>query len=136
MTGLAVLLAAAALTGQSPDCERFCMSVTPSEGTVGETVFRFRGRGWRPNRRVEIFYGPYCQPGAACPAIAFMVRLRTNERGRFVFRFRVGPVKEGDDEQDVHAGGGEPVFEQLVGRPRHTRWLRRQPHFTANEPSG
>ena len=127
--------AAATKTGQSPDCERFCMSVSPASGTVDQTVFRFAGRGWRPGRRVVIFYGPYCAPGAACPAIAYLIRLRTNSRGGFVFRFREGQAQPGDEERHIHSGGGPVTFEQMVGRPPHTRYLRRQPRYEVSPPA-
>jgi hypothetical protein len=61
MTGLAALLVTAALTGRSPDCERFCMTARPAEAPEG-SVFTFRGRHLRPNRRVRVHFGPYCRP--------------------------------------------------------------------------
>ena len=45
--------AAAIKTGQSPDCRRFCMSVEPRQAPEG-SVFRIKGRAWRPNRGVEV----------------------------------------------------------------------------------
>ena len=127
--------AAAQGTGQSPDCTRFCMSVTPAQGTVGDTVFRIAGRGWRPRGRVSVFYGPYCDPGEACPAIAYFVRIRANRRGGFVFRFRDGDPQSGDAEHHIHAGSHGPVFEQLVGKVPHKRLVRRRPEYTATPPS-
>jgi hypothetical protein len=105
------------------------MSVTPASGTVDQTVFRFSGRNWRPNRRVEVFFGPYCAPEQVCPAIAEFVRLRTNSRGGFVFRFREGHAQPGDEGQHIHSGSGVLTFQQIVGRRPHTRYLRRQPRY-------
>jgi len=123
VTGLAVLLAAAALTGQSPDCQRFCMTVRPAEAPEG-SVFTFRGRHWRPNRRVRVTFGPYCRPDEPCPAIAYLGRLRTNGRGRFVFRLRAGAEQEGDLEAHIHSGHG-PTFEQRA----RTRTVSRSPRY-------
>jgi hypothetical protein len=123
LTGLAVLLATAALTGQSPDCERFCMTVRPAEAPEG-SVFTFRGRHWRPNRRMRVTFGPYCRPDEACPAIAYLGRLRTNGRGRFVFRLRAGAEQEGDREARIHSGHG-PRFEQRA----RTRTVSRSPRY-------
>jgi hypothetical protein len=41
------------------------MSVKPHEGPEG-SVFTFKGRSWRPNRRVTATFGVYCRPGEAC----------------------------------------------------------------------
>jgi hypothetical protein len=127
MTGLTVLLAAAALTGQSPDCERFCMSVSPKEGPEG-TVFTFKGRDWRPNRRVTVTYGPYCRPDEACPAIAYLGRIQTGHRGGFRFRLRGGPEQEGDPAKRIHSGSG-PSFSQRVGRGERARTVSRSPRY-------
>jgi hypothetical protein len=107
------------------------MSVTPAQGTVGETVFRFKGSGWRPRARVTAFFGPYCEPTEACPAIAQLVRFRTNRRGGFVFRFRDGDPQAGDAERHIYAGSHGPAFEQLVGKPPHRRLVTRRPEYTA-----
>ena len=127
MTGLTVLLATAALTGQSPDCERFCMSVRPAEAPEG-SVFTFRGRHWRPNRRVRVTYGAYCRPDEPCPAIAYLGVLRTNGRGRFVFRLRAGVEQEGDPEARIHSGS-PPRFEQRVRSRGRVRTVSRSPRY-------
>ena len=119
MTGLAVLLAAATLTGQSPDCEHFCMSVKPREAPEG-SVFTFRGRHWRPNRRVRVNFGVYCPPDAACPAIARTGLIRTGDRGGFTFRLRAGQEQAGDRAKQIMSGGA-PTFQQrarIHGRAR------------------
>lgn len=133
-TGLAVLMLAAALwlpagagaepkTGQSPDCRRFCMSVEPREGPEG-SVFRFRGHGWRPDRRLTATYGVYCRPDEACIEIAYIVRLRTDRHGRFSFRLRAGEERPGDAEHKIHAGG-DPTFSQ--SNRKHT--VSRKPRY-------
>jgi hypothetical protein len=127
VTGLAVVLAAAALTGQSPDCERFCMSVRPAEGPE-DSVFVFTGRHWRPDRRVTATLGPYCRPDNACPAIAQLVRLRTGHRGGFRFRLRAGAPQDGDQQNRIYSGSG-PTFSQRVGRGDRTRLVSRSPSY-------
>ena len=127
MTGLAVLLASAALTGQSPDCEHFCMSVRPAEASEG-TVFTFMGRRWRPNRRARVTFGVYCRPDEACPAIAAVGFLRTNVRGRFVFRLRAGPEQDGDRESGIHSGSA-PTFDQRVRIRGRARTVSRTPRY-------
>jgi hypothetical protein len=116
--------AAATKTRQSPGCERFCMSVRPAEGPEG-SVFRFEGRDWRPNRRVTVTYGPYCRPEDACPAIAYIGRLRTNRDGRFVFRLRAGQERRGDARRGIHSGS-RPAFSQ---RARSGRTITRSPRY-------
>jgi hypothetical protein len=115
--------AAAVKTGQSPDCRRFCMSVKPGEARQG-SVFTFTGRHWRPNRRVTATFGVYCPPGVACIAIAYIVRVRTGDRGGFTFRLRAGEERSGDAQKGIHAGGN-PTFFQRVG----DRTVKRQPRY-------
>jgi hypothetical protein len=129
LAGLALAAGAAvAATGQSPDCRRFCMSVEPHSGPEG-SVFRFEGRRWRPDRRVTVYYGPYCRPDEACPAIAFIGRVRANERGRFTFRLRAGAARPGDAERRI-ASGGHPLFTQRSGG----REVSRTPRYRVTIP--
>jgi hypothetical protein len=111
---VAVVLAGPALataeTGQSPGCKRFCMSVEPRAAPEG-SVFRFEGRGWRPNRQVTATFGAYCRPSEACIAIAYVAQLKTNDRGRFVFLLRAGRERQGDDRRRIRSGGA-PTFSQ------------------------
>ena len=124
LAGLALVPGvAAAATGQSPDCRRFCMSVEPRTGPEG-SVFRFTGRDWRPNRRVTVYFGPYCRPDEACPAIAFVGRLRTDDCGRFAFKLRAGTARRGDAERRI-ASGGRPTFSQRIGE----RTVSRSPRY-------
>jgi hypothetical protein len=124
LTLAAVLLATAAIhTGQSPACERFCVSVKPREAPEG-TVFVFRGRGWRPNRHVTATFGAYCRPGEACIDIAYFARLRTGDRGGFRFRLRAGAERAGDDGHGIRSGSS-PIFSQRA----HGRTVRRQPRY-------
>jgi hypothetical protein len=127
MTGLVVLLATAALSGQSPDCERFCMSVAPKEGPEG-SVFTFKGRHWRPDKRVTIAYGPYCRPDEACPAIAYLGHIRTGPHGGFTFRLRAGAEQDGDPAKGIVSGSG-PGFSQRVGRGDRVRTVSRSPRY-------
>jgi hypothetical protein len=124
--------AAEVKTGQSPDCRRFCMSVEPREGPEG-TVFRFVGRNWRANRRVTATFGVYCRPDEVCIAIAYVVRLRTSDSGRFVFRLRAGPEQPRDDERGIRSGS-TPTFSQRVGRPGDYRVVRRTPRYRVTLP--
>jgi hypothetical protein len=120
--------AAAPKTGQSPDCKRFCMSVEPREGPEG-SVFRFTGRGWRPNRRVRATFGAYCRPDEACIAIAYIVRLYADRTGRFAFRLRAGAARPGDHAKGIHSGA-RPSFAQRVVIPgRRSRTVTRQPRY-------
>ena len=128
MTGLVALLAAATLTGQSPDCERFCMSVKPREAPEG-SVFTFRGRHWRPSRRVGIEFGAYCRPDEACPAILYSGFVRTGDRGGFRFRLRAGQEQSGDRRKQI-LSGGHPAFRQ---RTAHGR-VRRSPRYRVQIP--
>jgi hypothetical protein len=118
---------AATKTGQSPDCKRFCMSVEPREGPEG-SVFRFTGRGWRPNRRVRITFGAYCRPGEACIAILYFVAVQTNAKGRYTFRLRAGAEQAGDRERGI-LSGERPNFRQRAGRPGHRRTVSRAPRY-------
>ena len=129
--GGAGVAAAATKTGQSPGCERFCMSVKPAEGPEG-SVFRFEGRDWRPNRRVTVTFGPYCRPEDACPAIAYIGRLRTNGEGHFVFRLRAGQAQPGDARKRIRAAG-RPAFSQ---RARSGRMITRSPRYQVILPPG
>jgi hypothetical protein len=106
-------------TGQSPHCKRFCMMVEPHEGPEG-SVFRFEGRGWLGNRKVTVTLGPYCRPDDACPAIAQIITLSTNAKGRFVLKLRAGQAHPGDQAAGIRSGGG-PSFSQrtVTRRPRY-----------------
>ena len=119
---------AAAKTGQSPDCRRFCMTVEPRTGPEG-SVFRFSGRRWRPQRLVTVHFGPYCRPDEACPAIAYIGRLRTNAEGRFTFRLRAGAARPGDADRRISAGSN-PSFKQRAGE----RTVRRSPRYRVTLP--
>jgi hypothetical protein len=134
VTGLAVLLATAALTGQAPGCEHFCMSVRPREAPEG-TVFTFRGRHWRPNRRVRATFGVYCPPRDACPAVLYSALLRTTDRGRFTFRLRAGGERDGDRAAGIHAGS-RPTFEQRTRIRGQARTVSRTPRYRVIVPSG
>ena len=103
------------------------MAVEPREAPEG-SVFRFTGRGWRPNRRVRVNFGAYCRPGQACIAILNTVLLRTDSRGRFSFRLRAGQERAVDEERGIHSGG-RPTFQQRVGRPGYRRTLSRRPRY-------
>jgi hypothetical protein len=106
-------------TGQSPDCKRFCMSVEPRQGPEG-SVLRIRGRAWRPNRLVRVFYGVYCPPGALCIDIAYIAHVRTDRRGRFTFRVRAGQPQAGDEDRHIHSGSGFTFSQRTVTRrPRY-----------------
>ena len=99
------------------------MSVKPREGPEG-SVFTFRGRGWRPNRRVSVTFGAYCRPGEACIAIAYFARVRTGVHGGFRFRLRAGQEQPGDDADGIRAGG-QPTFAQRAGG----RTVKRRPRY-------
>jgi hypothetical protein len=124
--------AAAVKTGQSPDCKRFCMSVEPREALEG-SVFRIKGRGWLPHRRVEVFYGPYCRPAQACPDVAYIAHLRTNRRGGFSFRVRAGASEPGDAGRGI-VSGGHPGFSQWRGKPHESRLVQRSPRYSVIVP--
>jgi hypothetical protein len=126
--------AAATKSGQSPDCERFCMTVEPREGAEG-TVFKFTGRHWRPNRRVRINFGVYCPPNASCIDILYFAFRRTDDRGRFTFRLRAGQEQSGDSEHGIRAGG-QPTFQQRVGPPGARRTVSRRPSYRVTQPAG
>jgi hypothetical protein len=95
------------------------VTVEPPEGPEG-SVFVLRGRGWRPDRRLRATFGVYCRPGEACIRIAYIVRLRTDHRGRFVFRQRAGHERPGDEERGTHSGGAPTFTQRSVSRsPRY-----------------
>jgi hypothetical protein len=121
--------AAAPKTGQSPACKHYCMTVEPREGPEG-SVFRFEGHRWRANRRVSVTFGVYCPPGSACIDIAYFARVRTDDRGRFVFRLRAGAEQRGDEERGIRAGG-EPFFSQRGPTGKH---ITRRPLYTVIRP--
>ena len=100
------------------------MSVKPAAGPEG-SVFRFEGRGWRPNRRVTATFGAYCRPNEACIAIAYFANVRTNGHGGFVFRLRAGAERRGDDDAGIRSGG-RPTFSQ---RARSGRMVSRTPRY-------
>ncbi len=104
------------------------MRVEPREGVEG-SVFRFTGRGWRPQRRVTVEFGAYCRPDEACPAIGYVGFLRTDSRGRFTFRLRAGSERTEDAERRI-ASGGHPRFSQ---RLRH-RTVARAPRYRVIVP--
>jgi hypothetical protein len=120
--------------GSAKSCKRFCVFVEPKSGDT-KTVFKFSGRGWRPNRRVEALHGLYCrvqqEPKVVCQPAGIVERFRANKRGRFVFRFRNGPgVLDPDDIPPPAAQGGGPVtFSQWRGRPYHSKRVRRRPLY-------
>jgi hypothetical protein len=104
------------------------MSVEPREAPEG-SVFRFTGRRWRPNRKVRVTFGAYCRPDEACIAIAYIVTLYADQRGRFVFRLRAGPAQPGDDAKRIRSGA-RPSFAQRVVIPgRRSRTVTRQPRY-------
>ena len=108
------------------------MAVEPREGPEG-SVFRITGRGWRPLRRVEVFYGVYCPPGSVCVAIAYTARLRTNRRGGFTFRVRAGAAQPGDGDRRITSGGGF-TFSQWLGRANESHLVQRRPRYRVIRP--
>jgi hypothetical protein len=103
------------------------MSVEPRQGPEG-SVFRIKGRGWRPGRRVEVVYGVYCRPDEACIAIAYIAHLRTNSRGGFTFRVRAGQAQPGDRDRRIASGSGF-TFSQWRGRPNESHLVQRRPRY-------
>lgn len=106
------------------------MSVHPHEGPEG-SVFTFKGRGWRPNRRVTATFGVYCPPGQACIDIAYIARLHTGPHGGFIFRLRAGQEQPGDAAAGIRAGG-HPTFSQ---KRRDGRLVRRSPRYHVVAPA-
>ena len=109
------------------------MAVEPHEGPEG-SVFRIRGRAWRANRLVRVFYGVYCPPGAVCIDIAYLARVRTDSHGRFTFRVRAGEPQAGDDDRKIHAGGGFQFSQRTLSH----RTITRKPRYevgSSTEPS-
>jgi hypothetical protein len=106
------------------------MSVKPREAAEG-SVFRFTGSHWRPNRRVTATFGVYCRPSEVCIEIAYIVRVRTDDTGRFVFRLRAGPEQAGDDRRRIHSGSA-PTFSQTT---RSGRTAARRPRYRVTTPS-
>jgi hypothetical protein len=116
--------AAVAATGQSPDCRRYCMSVEPRSGPEG-SVFRFTGRGWRPERLVRVNFGAYCRPDQACIDILYTALLPTDGSGRFTFRLRAGRERPRDAGRGIRSGGRPTFLRRVRGvtvsrRPRYT----------------
>lgn len=109
---------------------RFQVSVTPKTGDV-RTVFVFRGRGWRPRRRVEATYGMYCRPEEACELIGFSTAFETDAHGRFTFRLVNGPGPPRGSRPRA-AGGGPVTFEQFI-RGGSGRLIQRTPPYTVTQ---
>jgi hypothetical protein len=138
---LAVAVVAAALwlppaTGAEPRhdapnrCEHYCLSVTPTSGVAGETVFTITGRRWRPHLPVEALYGTGCAPTpgkplVACLAVLLARELRANRNGTFELRYVVGGLccgpAAGILARFVAHGSGVVHFEQQG----HTAGVRR-----------
>jgi hypothetical protein len=121
-------------TGSAAEtCKRFCVSVTPSAGDT-ETVFVFRGRGWRPKWRISASYGVYCprtEPPTPCIMILRFTTLRADKHGRFVFRFRNGPRPVTEGPRPRASGGGPVKFRQGTGRGP----VERTPRYLVNGAS-
>ena len=75
--------------GPIPGLQALCMSVEPREAPEG-SVFRITGRGWRPGRRVKVFYGAYC----------FSFRVRAGNR-------RVRPAARSSRRRESSSSGCE-----------------------------
>jgi hypothetical protein len=114
-------------TGANRNCERYCVSVTPPTGDT-ETVFVFRGRGWRPKWRISASYGGYCGPGEMCTAEGRFTALKANKHGRFVFRFRNGPRAVTEGRRPRASGGGPVTFRQGTGHGP----VERTPRYLVN----
>ena len=110
-----------------PRPSRPSVSVTPTSGPRGGTVFTFRGRGWRPGVVVEAIYGPYCT-ARLCELKGLARRFRPNEQGEFVFRFREGPSRAGLPAPAA-AGNGPVTFEQFRGRRYRSHLVRVRPRY-------
>src|SRR5688572_21558637 len=69
-----------------------CVYVTPDPMVVREpgTVFVYRGREWPRRARIEASYGSYCAPRTDCAGVGLGTSLRTDAKGRFIFRLRYG----------------------------------------------
>ncbi len=78
-------------------------------------------RGWRPRERVEVYYGVYCRPGDVCIAIAYFAHVRTDRRGRFMFRARAGEELAGDRDRKIVSGSGFTFSQRTVTRRPHYR---------------
>jgi hypothetical protein len=112
-------------------CQRYCVTVAPKRGNT-KTVFTFRGHDWLPRRLVRAVYGVYCPRGAVCILIAKTTRFRTDERGRFMFRFRNGPEPLTGVPRPRASGGGPVTFEQWTGRPGQSRRISRSPTYAVD----
>jgi hypothetical protein len=116
--------------GAKENCKHPCVSVTPSTGDP-ETVFVFRGRGWVPNRRMSASYGVSCrtEPGETphpCILPLLHTNFKTNDHGRFVFRFRNGPRPLKEVPPPRSSGGGPVTFRQYHKRGRA---IKRTPRY-------
>jgi hypothetical protein len=107
-----------------------CVYVSPDPAQVTKpgTIYVYRGRGWRPKREVQVGYPAYCPPGAkACEDEGLSSRLRTDRRGRFTFRLRLGTRLPSDVPRPAGAGGVNDTiqFVQWSGRPALSRLVTR-----------
>jgi hypothetical protein len=105
-------------------CKRYC--ITSAEDESDDDVAVFKGRGWRPRRRVVAVYGTFCG-GTECDDEGAISRIRTNRQGRFEFKLRGAPPKRGDRAARIASGDGPATFEQWKGRPFFSPLIRREP---------
>jgi len=100
------------------------MAVEPHAGPEG-SVFRFEGRGWRPQRRVEVVYGVYCRPDEVCIEVAYFAHVRTDRHGRFSFRARAGQAHAGDSDHKIVSGSGFTFSQRTASH----RTITRKPRY-------
>jgi hypothetical protein len=105
-------------------CKRYC--ITSAEDESDDDVTVFKGRGWRPRRRVVAVYGTFCG-GTECDDVGVLSRIRTNRQGRFEFKLREASPKRGDRAARVASGDGPVTFEQWKGRAFFSPLIRREP---------
>lgn len=124
---------ASGIASRQSDCRSrpHRVSVFPRIGDLGATVFRFKGRGWRPRRIVEAHFGKFCA-GRSCDDEGRFARVRTYRNGQFSFRFREGPAQRGDEKRNIRSGSGPVTFEQWSGRPFRSKLVRRTPLYRAD----
>jgi hypothetical protein len=130
--GVIALEAGAKPAAHQAKCQRFCLTVSPEQGKLGQ-VFTIRGRGWLPKRKVEALFGFYCPPGP-CLLSRQIKRFRTTQDGRFMFQFENGPGSCGVENAGVRGGDGRgPVLFRQRGKVSgRLKTVQRTAHFSVD----
>ena len=121
LTVVLMLAAGNELADSAPRCAKFCVSMLPKEGKVGQ-VFLVRGRYWLPRTGIRASYGPPCFSGSTCVGSRQLKRFRTDRRGGFEFYFENGPGDCSLNGIGAPTGFGRgPIIFRQIGKQKAIR---------------